>query len=106
MIGEFELAGGEAFNGQTLRIWFKNENHISWLDGKPFVTSPDLLSVIDLNSGDAPTNTDIKEGDRLGVIGLKATEGYRTAKGLEVLGPSHFGFKIEYVPIEERVAQR
>jgi len=105
MFGEFDLDGEGNFKGQTFRVWFKNENHISWLNEKPFVTSPDLISVIDLQSGDAPTNTDIQEGDHLGVIGLKATGGYRTEKGLEVLGPSHFGFDMKYVPIEEKVKE-
>ena len=32
--------GDRGFSG-TLRVWFKNENHVSWLDGKPYVASPD-----------------------------------------------------------------
>ena len=37
------------------------------------------------------------------VVGLPAVEGFRSAKGLEVLGPRHFGFPIDYAPIEQRV---
>jgi DUF917 family protein len=36
------------------------------------------------------------------VIGVKTFDDvWRTAKGLELLGPRHFGFDIDYVPIEE-----
>jgi len=106
MIGEFELEGEKSFQGHTFKIWFKNENHISWFDREPFVTSPDIISVIDLDSGEVPTNTDIDRGNHLGVIGLRAAEEYRTGKGLEVFCPSYFGFNMKYVPIEERLANR
>jgi len=105
MIGYLELEGEKLFKGHILRIWFKNEFHISWKDGKPFVTSPDLISVVDLDSHKAPTNTDIAPGSRLGVIGMKANDWYRRGRGLEVLSPSHFGFAIKYVPIEERIRE-
>jgi DUF917 family protein len=106
MIGHIELTGEGPFQGQTFRIWFKNEYHVSWLNQEPFVTSPDIISVLNLDSEEVPTNTDIDQGDRLGVIGSGAAEGYRTKKGLEVLGPSHFGFALEYVPIEQRIASK
>jgi DUF917 family protein len=34
---------------------------------------------------------------------LPAIEGFRSAKGLALLGPRHFGFDVDYAPIEERV---
>ncbi len=30
---------------------------------------------------------------------------FRTPKGLELLGPRHFGFDLDYIPIEERMAR-
>ena len=32
MFGENTVSGTDEFSGRTLRIWFKNENHITWLD--------------------------------------------------------------------------
>jgi len=37
------------------------------------------------------------------VIGFKAHNIFRTEKGLEILGPKHFGFNIEYIPIENAI---
>jgi hypothetical protein len=37
------------------------------------------------------------------VIGFKAHNIFRTEKGLEILGPKHFGFDIEYTPIENAI---
>jgi hypothetical protein len=82
-----------------MKIWFKNENHITWLNNKPFVTSPDLISLMDLN-GNPITNNALTKDLKVYIIGFRAHNIFRTEKGLEVLGPKHFGFDIEYTPIE------
>ncbi|GAG54738.1 unnamed protein product, partial [marine sediment metagenome] len=87
------------------KIWFKNENHISWLNGEPYVTSPDMIIVVDRESGEPFANSHIAEGHSVAVIGLRAVEQFRSPKGLDILGPPHFGFDIEYQPIET-VAKR
>jgi hypothetical protein len=100
--GVHTISGEGEFAGHKFKIWFKNENHISWLDGKPYVTSPDMLMTIDSKSGEPKTNSSIKEGDNLTVIGVKAREQYRSKKGIDILGPAHFGFEdIQYTPIEK-----
>lgn len=34
-VGEFQISGSAEFDGLTYKIWFKNENIVSWLDNKP-----------------------------------------------------------------------
>ncbi|MDH4208248.1 MAG: DUF917 domain-containing protein, partial [Anaerolineae bacterium] len=46
MYGTNHIKGAGAYEGQTLDVWFKNENHVSWLNGKPWVCSPDLVSLL------------------------------------------------------------
>lgn len=104
MIGHYTMKGMDDFSGHRFKVWFQNENMITWRDEKPYVTCPDIISVIDLNTGLPPTNDMIKPGDRLAIIGLKAVEFYRQPAGLKVLGPAYFGFDIPYRPIEEIVA--
>lgn len=99
--GSHTFAGEGAFRGTELRIWFKNENHICWKNGNPLVTSPDMLIVVDDRTGEPYTNTKIVEGMKTAVICLKAVPQFRSPKGLEILGPSHFGFDIPYRPAEE-----
>ncbi|MFQ5831695.1 MAG: DUF917 domain-containing protein [Candidatus Thorarchaeota archaeon] len=103
MWGETLIEGSGAKPGNKLKVWFKNENHITWLDGKPWVTSPDIIEIIDANSGEPITNTDIKKGDEVSVIGMKAEKIFREPKGLNVLGPRHFDFDLDYKPIEDLV---
>lgn len=103
MFGETEIKGSGLKPGSKMKIWFKNENHITWLDGKPWITSPDIIEIIDAKSGEPITNTDIKMGDEVSVIGMKTEPIFRTPAGLKVLGPKHFGFDLEYKPLENLV---
>lgn len=96
------IKGVGEFANHTYRIWYKNENHITWLDEKPHVLSPDLIEVVELKTAEPITNTDLNEGDEVAVVGMK-NEIFRTEKGLAILGPKHFGFDYEYVPIEKVV---
>lgn len=100
-IGELEVEGERDFSGHTYRIWFKNEHLIAWLNGEPDVMAPDLISVLDSETGEAITNPNCKEGMRVGVVGYPAPKAWRTQKGIELLGPRHFGFQVEYRPLEE-----
>jgi len=103
MWGEHRYEGTDEFEGKKFRIWYKNENQISFLDEKPYVCGPDLLCVIDSKSGKGLSNwgTDFAEGREISVIGLKADRLWRTKRGLEIYNPRHFGFDIDYKPIEE-----
>ena len=46
-LGQHRLHGGHArarratasFAGHRLKVWFRNENHVSWLDGEPWVAA-------------------------------------------------------------------
>ncbi len=99
--GTAHIKGAGDYQGQTLDVWFKNENQVSWLNGRPWVCSPDLLSLLYQESGRGIYNADLKEGDKVTVIGIKGEKAFRTEHGLNLAGPRHFGFDIDYVPIEE-----
>jgi DUF917 family protein len=101
--GRTRLSGIGEFSGQELEVWFKNENHISWLDDEPWICSPDLLTLVYKKDGRGPSNSEIRVGDTLVAIGMRGDPAFRSARGLELAGPRHFGFDIDYVPIEELV---
>jgi len=100
MFGLTTVTGKEEYAGHEGKVWFKNENHIMWKDGVAFVTSPDLICIVRLEDAEPITNTNIKAGDAVAIVG-KPNKLFRTAKGLELLGPRHFGFDIDYRPLEE-----
>ena len=107
MFGTTYIQGTGPYERQTLKVWFKNENHISWLNGQPWVCSPDLLTLAYQESGAGTTNTLIEEGDAVVAVGIKGLEAFRTEFGLnEAAGPRYFGFDIDYVAIEQLMANR
>ena len=100
-IGELIISGQAGDRGHQYRIWYKNEHIVSWLDGKPDVTVPDLICVLDPKTGEAITNPNCQQGMEVAVIGYPAPAMWRSPKGLEVFGPKHFGHELPYRPIEE-----
>jgi hypothetical protein len=105
MFGTVTVNGVGKYAGHTFKAWFKNENHISWLDGEPYVCSPDTVTFL-YEDGTGPSSAQIQEGDRVSAIGMKGVEAFRTPFGLDkAAGPRYFGFDIEYRPIEEIVRE-
>jgi DUF917 family protein len=107
MFGTTHVKGTGEHQGETLDVWFKNENHVSWLNGEPWVCSPDLVTLVRRESGEGITNTEIKDGDEVVAVGMRGLEAFRIESWLnKAAGPRYFGFDIDYAPIEKLVAQR
>ena len=62
MYGNNVIQGEGDFSNQRMRIWFKNENHVTWIDERPHVTSPDLIAMVHAETGDPITNTVAAKG--------------------------------------------
>ncbi len=97
-IGNISIRGTGGFEGETYRIWLKNENLIGWHDNKVHATIPDLICVIDLDSGDPVTNPNYANGQNVAVIILPAPKAFTCPKGLQAFGPAYAGLELEYRP--------
>lgn len=101
---DVELKGSREFEGHTYKVFVKNENIVTWLDGEPDAMSPDFISNLDPETGDAITGQGLGGypiGKDVTMVGIPASPLWRTPKGIEVFGPRHFGFAFDYRPIEE-----
>ena len=74
---------------------------IFWRDGQPEVTVPDLITVVDEQTGLPITTEALKYGLRVAVLGLPCYPKWRTPEGLALVGPRYFGYEIDYVPLEQ-----
>lgn len=102
--GEAHFKGINEYAGHRFRAWYKNEYHISWLDGKPYVTSPDGINIIDPKTGWGLANfwpCEWEPGRHVVIIGVKNDERWETPMGLKLFGPQHFFFDIKHVPIDK-----
>lgn len=104
--GNAWIEGTGKYKGKTFRLWYKNENQISWVDEKPYVTCPDPFTVLEADTGLGLSNFRPEwwtPGKKVAVTAMKASNFWRTEKGLKIYNPKHFDFDMEYVPIEKRV---
>ena len=101
---DVEIEGTNEFAGQTYKVFVKNENIVGWLDGKLDAVSPDYIYNLDPKTGESTP-----EGGSIGgyplhkevvLVGVPAHKQWRTKKGIELMGPRHFGFDFDFVPIE------
>ncbi|HUT80129.1 MAG TPA: DUF917 domain-containing protein [Candidatus Bathyarchaeia archaeon] len=99
VIGELILKNTD---NQEFKIWFKNEYLVTWLNKQPFVTAPDLICVVDAETGEGltPWSDDFPTKRPIVVIGKKNHSLWYSQKGLEIFGPRHFGFDFNYQPFE------
>ncbi len=103
--GEAIMAGIAGHEGQELRLAFQNEHLAATIDGEVRVTVPDLIAVLDIETGEPITTEGLRYGFRVEVIAFPCTSGWRTPAGLQLVGPRVFGYDVDYVPVEERYGQ-
>jgi DUF917 family protein len=103
-MGELEIDGRGGDLGRAYLVRFKNEHYGAWLDGTLDVTVPDLLAILDSQTGAAITNPNFRDGTAVSVVGFAAAPIWRTPRGLALFGPRASGIDAEYRPLE--VAER
>jgi DUF917 family protein len=99
--GTITVRGEGQYKRHELKVWIKNENLLSWLDGKPYVLTPDLICILDATTGKPITNSDMKEGRKLVVFGIPSHPFWRTKEAIDLVSPKHFDFDIPYIPMEK-----
>lgn len=97
--GSVTLDGLGDDRDRTLRVEFQNENLVALEDGRPVATVPDLICVVDTQTGDAIGTELLRYGQRVSVLVLPCDDRWRTPAGLALVGPRAFGYSIDYSPV-------
>lgn len=103
--GEARIAGTGLNTGSTLTIRFQNEYLIAARDGQILATTPDLIIILDTESGRPITTEVLRYGLRVTVIAAPCDFRWRTSEGLALVGPRAFEYDLDYIPVEERFAE-
>ena len=102
---DVEISGTGDFSGKTYKVFVKNENIIGWLDGEIDAMSPDYIYNLDPTTGRSiMSNAGIGSypiGQEVVLIGLPSADQWRSDMGIELMGPKHFGFDFDFIPIEK-----
>ena len=100
--GDAMIEGIDDYAGQLLQLSFQNEHLAARIDGEFRVTVPDLLAVLDVDTGEPITTEGLRYGFRVAILAIPCDKKWRSPKGLELVGPGYFGYDTEYVPVEDR----
>jgi len=94
--GVAHIGGFEAYSGQHLKVDFQNEWIVAWQDGVPLISTPDLICVLDSDTGEALGSEVIRYGQRVTVIALPSCDLFMSEAGLRHVGPEAFGYSFKF----------
>lgn len=104
-LGETVIAGIGDYTGRTVTVRFQNEHLVVIENDEIIVSVPDLIAILDTERGDPITTEHLRYGFRVSVLGIPCDEKWRTPAGIELGGPRHFGYDIDFVPVEQRFSK-
>jgi len=99
--GDAFMQGIDEYEGQKLQLSFQNEHLAVRIDGQFKVTVPDLIAVLDIDTGEPITTEGLRYGFRVAVIAFPSAAKWRSRKGLDLVGPRYFGYDTDFVPVEQ-----
>ncbi len=102
--GQATFTGINGYSGDYT-VLFQNEHLIAKKGNTPLCMTPDLIAVLDVETGLPITTERMRYGARVIVVAFPCYEKWRTEKGIETVGPRYFGYDEDYVPIEQLRAE-
>ena len=100
--GTATFSGVDQYGASTLTLNFQNEHLVAIQDGEIVVSTPDLITVLEAETGEPITTEGLRYGFRVVIIAMPCDARWRTPAGLALVGPRYFGYDIEYKPVEQR----
>ena len=100
--GSAKMVGSGDFSRKKLLLKFQNEHLVVQVDGEFAATTPDLIAVVDSETGAPITTEALRYGMRVAVIAFPCAPQWREPAALALVHPRYFGYDVDYVPVEER----
>ncbi|MEF3405064.1 DUF917 domain-containing protein [Agromyces sp. CCNWLW203] len=88
--GSARIEGADA----AVTLSFQNEHLIAESEGTILATTPDLIMVLDHDSGEPITTEALRYGQRVRVISAPSDERWHSAEALAMVGPGYFGYDL------------
>lgn len=86
----------------TIDVAFQNEYLVAKCNGKIEATTPDILTILEQETGAPVMSEALQYGLKVNLIALPAPSMWTTPAGLAIVGPRHFGYETDYSPISSR----
>ena len=97
--GTLRLEGIDADRGRRADVDFKNEYLILRIDEEVALTVPELITLVETDSGTPVTTEVVRPGLRVSILGLPSSPLYHTPEALRVVGPQAFGYALPFVAL-------
>lgn len=104
--GSASFEGIRNDQGKTFTVFFQNEHLVAKEGDRLLCSTPDLIAVLDAETGFPITTERMKYGARVSVVAFPCHEKWRTPKGIETAGPRYFGYDFDYQTLEELLKER
>ncbi|MGB3438262.1 MAG: DUF917 domain-containing protein [Actinophytocola sp.] len=91
-LGTTTVAGTDS----ELRLSFQNEYLLAMRDGEVVATTPDLICVLETDTGEPITTEALRYGNRVTALAIPCDPRWTTPAGLELVGPRYFGYDCDY----------
>ncbi len=100
--GNLRLEGIANFSNEQASVDIQNENLIFRINGEVKCSVPDLIIILDIETGHAITTEVLRYGQKVAVLGIPCHPLLRSSRALEVVGPKAFGYPdVSYQPFEQ-----
>ncbi len=104
-VGAIHLEGIDAHAGSRAKVEFQNEFLTFERDGRIEVCVPDLIVILDVDTGHAISTDLLRYGQRVAILAMPCHELLRTPEALAVVGPLAFGLEgVEFRPLPPRAS--
>lgn len=103
--GDATISGLGEHEGQSLQISFQNEFLIARTPERVLITTPDLITLLDAETGQPITTEELRYGFRVVVLAIPCDPRWRSEEGLRLTGPRYFGYDVDYLPYDQRMAE-
>ncbi len=101
-LGETRISGVDTYDGREMTVRFQNEHLVAIENDEIVASVPDLIAILDTERGEPITTENLRYGFRVTVIGIPSDAKWRTPEGIALGGPRHFGYDIDFTPVEQR----
>ncbi|MGO2859554.1 MAG: DUF917 domain-containing protein [Brevibacterium sp.] len=96
--GSVTVAGIAGERDRLVRVELQNENLVVLENGVVLASVPDLITLVDSETGHAISTELLRFGLRVSILAWPCDPLWRSPKGLEIAGPQAFGYDIPYRP--------
>ncbi|MFM1655668.1 DUF917 domain-containing protein [Brevibacillus sp. B_LB10_24] len=96
--GEVIIDSGES---SPLSIWFRNEHMVARRGGEIVSVIPELITILNRNTGMPILNPDCQAGMEVAVLTFPAPEAWESARGLGIFGPEYIGLDRSVYPAQK-----